>query len=344
MMPRTGKFPTAVVEASEGGVDTVRASIGYVLSANVENLMLTGTAAIDGVGNALDKVLHGDASVNVLSGGLSNDTLDGGMGDDTMVGGLGDDVYIVDDVGDIVIESAGDGGDTVPASVSFVLSSNVEDLILRGSALDASGNAAANVLTGSALGNVLDGGVGADTMIGGAGDDVYVVDSLGDRVVELAGEGDDTMRSSLSLTSAANVENMTLKGVAAIDANGNDDDKRLPGNAAFNVLSGAAGNDTLEGGDGDDVIEGGSGNDVLAGDSGNDLIFGGAGNDVLTDNSGNSALIAGADCMTVRGGNAFVAGGTGNDTLNLRESGGRTVIAVNRGMASMSSVSGMRCN
>ena len=106
-------FLDRIVEAAGGGVDTVRAGIGWTLAAEVENLTLTGSAAIDGTGNAAANVLVGNDQANVLKG-LDNDdriegeagadTLDGGVGADTMIGGAGGDTYYVDDVGDLAIE------------------------------------------------------------------------------------------------------------------------------------------------------------------------------------------------------------------------------------------------
>jgi Ca2+-binding RTX toxin-like protein len=71
-----------VTELGNGGTDLVSSSATYVLSANVENLMLTGSAVINGTGNVLNNTINGNASANVLAGGLGKDTLTGGSGAD----------------------------------------------------------------------------------------------------------------------------------------------------------------------------------------------------------------------------------------------------------------------
>ena len=88
------------------------------MAANVENLTLTGVDAINGTGNELANVLTGNTGANTLTGGAGNDTLDGGAGADILTGGLGDDLYIVDNIGDQVVEAAGAGTDTVQSSVT----------------------------------------------------------------------------------------------------------------------------------------------------------------------------------------------------------------------------------
>jgi len=235
-----------VVEAAGEGTDTVNANFSYTLGANLENLVLTGTAAINGTGNALDNVLTGNTAAN---------TLDGGAGADTLIGGAGNDIYIAD-ASDTVVENANEGTDTVYASGSFTLGANLENLTLTGTAaINGTGNALNNVLTGNAAANVLDGGAGADTLAGGAGDDVYVVDAS-DTVVENANEGVDTVNAGFNYTLDANLENLTLTGSAAISGTGNAANNVLIGNSGSNTLKGGAGNDTLSGGGGNDLLQG----------------------------------------------------------------------------------------
>src|SRR5262245_13937456 len=114
-----------------------------------------------------------------------------------MYGGAGDDIYYVDNVGDIVVENAGAGIDTVFSTVNLVLTANMETLGWQGgSDLTGYGNSQANTLYGNGGNNVLDGGGGADAMHGGAGNDIYYVDDIGDMVVESAAAGADAVFST----------------------------------------------------------------------------------------------------------------------------------------------------
>ena len=65
--------------------------------------------------------------------------------------------------------------------------------MLQGSAAQGYGNALANAIVGTGGDNVLDGDTGADTMFGGAGNDAYLLDNIGDSVIENANEGSDTV-------------------------------------------------------------------------------------------------------------------------------------------------------
>lgn len=213
-----------VTENADEGADTIVASLSWALGANVENLTLTGSTRLNGLGNALDNVLTGNNGANYLNGGDGNDTLIGGAGDDrlrggagadSLVGGTGDDIYYIDDfsnsatnVNDVVVEALDEGYDTLVVTASngpIFLPDNVEKAVIRGSG-------SVYYLSGNTLDNVLVGGAGADSLVGGGGDD-------------------------------------RLSGGAGAD--------RLTGNAGRDVLTGGAGADTFfyfDPSDGGDVV------------------------------------------------------------------------------------------
>ncbi len=253
-------------EDQGGGIDEVRSSVTFTLDVDLDNLTLTGTAAVKGTGNTLNNALTGNSGSNTLSGGAGNDTLDGGSaGTDVLRGGSGDDTYLVTRSSGITVsENAGEGADLVRSAVTYTLGSNVENLTLTGSgAINGTGNSLGNVITGNSAGNALSGGAGADTLIGGLGSDSYTVDNVGDVIVELPGEGTDLVSAAVTYTLAAGVENLTLTGSAAINGTGNALDNSLTGNGGSNTLSGGAGADTLSPGSaGSDILLGGAGNDT----------------------------------------------------------------------------------
>jgi Ca2+-binding RTX toxin-like protein len=235
------------IEAYDGGVDLVKSSVSFTLKAEVENLALTGSSAINGTGNSLDNTITGNAGANLLNGA---------EGSDTMIGGAGNDIYVVDQWGDTAVETSGGGTDTVRSSNSFTLQAEVENLTLTGNwAVDGTGNGLANAITGNAEANVLDGSAGADTLTGGAGGDTYVVDNAGDKVVEAGGDGSfDSVQSSVSFTLQAELEGLVLTDWSSINATGNSLDNFITGNVAANVINGAAGADVMTGGGGADTF------------------------------------------------------------------------------------------
>ena len=317
-----------VIEKAGEGTDTVFSSVDFTLSAGVENLTLTGTASLSGIGNALDNVITGNGGANIL---------DGGAGKDTLIGGGGDDIYLVDNSSDVVIENTDGGTDTVQASWTYTLGANLENLVLTGSnPIAGYGNGLDNTITGNSGNNVLDGGSGADRMLGGFGDDTYFVDNNGDVVVEGIGEGTDLVKASITYTLSNNVENLLLTGTGNINGTGNSLDNVLTGNAGNNILSGGAGADTLDGGAGQDTLIGGMGNDVYIINSLDDVIIEEAGQGIDTVKSSISyvlgddvenLLLTGWDdlngtgnsldnVVTGNSGDNVLHGGTGNDTLN----------------------------
>jgi Ca2+-binding RTX toxin-like protein len=328
---KTNATDTFTVTVSDGQLSTSKIlTINITQSGSTESIgndMLTGTT-----GNDLFNGLAGNDTINGLTG---DDTIDGGAGADRMTGGKGNDTYYVDNVRDKVIERAGKGVDTVYSTISYTLSANVENLSLnleRSSApiLIGTGNALDNYLKADGRINitahaVLDGQAGDDildsnirstsTLLGGEGNDLYYVYNVGDVVKELAGEGVDTVSSSIvSYTLTANVENLILRngpfGDIGISGTGNALDNQLTGDYADNILNGLAGNDVLIGDDGADALIGGLGKDIYT------LIETTAATDTLVIAQGDS-LIGSYDIATDFALGADTIDSTGVDKLDL---------------------------
>ncbi len=242
-----------------GGLDQVTSSVSFTLGNFVENLTLSGTAAVDGTGNALANRITGNAAANILRGGVGKDTLTGNAGADTLDGGEDDDAL--------------NGG----ADADTLLGGNGNDRLDGGTGDD-----------------LLSGGAGNDSYtVDTAGDVISEADSSGQDLGGL-----DQVTSSVSFTLGTFVENLTLSGTAAIDGNGNGLANRITGNAAANILRGGvgkdtltgnAGADTLEGGEDDDALNGGADADTLLGGNGNDRLDGGTGEDLLSGGAGNDS-------------------------------------------------------
>ena len=253
-------------ESAGFGFDTVYATVSHALEANVENLVLQGTAAIDGTGNA---------DANAITGNAADNILDGGGGADQLFGGAGNDTYIVDNASDVLIEFPGQGTDKVLSSISFSIDliPDVENIVLTGAAnIDATGNFHDNHLTGDS---------GVNVLSGGDGNDIYDL-GAGDTVIENASEGlDKELSSTASLVLFGNVELGELDGLANLNLTGIELDNALRGNAGRNALSGGDGVDLLIGAEGNDRLYGGGANDTLNGGAGRDVMAGGEGADVF---------------------------------------------------------------
>jgi len=264
---------TASYDTSDAGVHVSLAPVLPVGSGNSGGYAEGDTLVSieDLYGSNYDDELYGNDQTNYLDGGDGNDCLYGGDAADYMFGGPGNDTYTVDDAGDVVVERAQEGIDTVDASINYTLGDDVENLVLTGgSGLSGTGNDLDNVIMGNDSDNLLsggggedslegmggadtlDGGTGADTLIGGQGFDIFIVDDAGDVVLENTGEGFDQVQTSVSYTLAAGAEVEVLyadpaTATAQINLIGNEFDNFLTGNDGINVLVSGLGVDTLRG-------------------------------------------------------------------------------------------------
>jgi Ca2+-binding RTX toxin-like protein len=251
-------------------------------------VFITARAGAALVVNGSASTLQGDvitassALGTEIRGSLGNDTLNGGTRGDTLEGEDGNDLL------------RGNGG------VDAILGGNGNDLLEGGTGAgdEAAGGAGNDTLVGTAA--------GGDRMDGQAGSDRYIVFAATDTLIELAGQGRDTVQTTVALTLAANIEDGVAAGAGSIALTGNGLANLLAGNAGGNALSGRTGADTLTGNGGNDLLTGGDGRDRLFGGAGNDTAVGGADDDLLTGGDG-------ADRLNGQDGNDTLTGGVGVD-------------------------------
>ena len=184
-------------DATAANVDTVQFASGVQVSEvavtrqnNSLVLKIAGTTDQLTLGNwfysdayKVEQVRFADGAVwtaTVLSqkstmGTPGNDYLVGTSGADILKGGLGDDTYVADNVGDVVVENAGEGWDKVETGMSYTLGANVENLTLTGTAaVNGTGNELDNFIYGNSAANIINGEGGCDFLRGGAGNDTYL--------------------------------------------------------------------------------------------------------------------------------------------------------------------------
>ncbi|MBH1971749.1 hypothetical protein FK216_09740 [Moraxellaceae bacterium AER2_44_116] len=277
-----------VVELIDEGNDVIKASVSYTLLNNVENLVLMGSGAIQGIGNELSNHILGGEADNSLVGGLGydaidgdigsdvlygnedNDTLTGGLGNDSLFGGSGDDSLNGDEGNDVLLGEEGSdylrGGlseDTLDGGVGQdnldggegddVLYAGVTNVVLNADPSQIS----YQIIAQDSQGDAFSGGAGSDTIIAGDSNDVI---SGGDGAnVVFANGGNDTITGGVS---------------NYVDGGDGNDDIRLGSSA---IVKGGAGDDYIQADGNINNIDGGSGNDwivasgVLTGGAGDDL-------------------------------------------------------------------------
>jgi len=287
-----------IVENPGEGTDTVNASASHTLEAEVENLTLTGSGAINGTGNALNNVITGNSGDNVIDGGAGNDTLDGAGGTDTAS-------YASAAAGVTVNLALATPQNTVGAGTDTL--SNFENL---------TGSAFADTLTGDGNANVIEGGAGNDTLSGGAGIDTLTYAGAASGITINLGLATAQNTVGAGSDTVSNFEN--LIGSAFNDT--------LTGNSGANLLTGLGGNDSLDGAGGDDTLDGGAGSDTASYAAAASAVTvnlslagaqntGGAGIDTLVgiENLSGSGF---NDTLTGDSANNILNGGAGNDALN----------------------------
>jgi Ca2+-binding RTX toxin-like protein len=306
------------------------ASVDYVLPANIATLTLTGTADLVGTGNALR---------HTITANDGDDTLIAGTGVATLIGGAGSDTFVVNNSADVVMVQAGSGTSTIRSSVSYVLPTNADRLVLTGTAdLVGEGNDADNEIIANDGNDYLQGGAGNDTLVagsgrdtldGGSGIDTYVlggdfgettvVSAGGDRIEFDAGVSLSDLTTTVALD-ATNVPALLIHDVAnghmitvsgAFDgglsdiefANGTDLSLgQFLKQSGFEggTFARSGGNLTFSGTDHDSIVAS-EGNDTIEAWGNNDTLVAGSGNDNITSFGDQSVLIGGAGCSVLRG-------------------------------------------
>jgi Ca2+-binding RTX toxin-like protein len=295
----------------------------------IENV--TGTSLSDG------DTITGNEQNNVLDGRGGNDRLDGGLGNDTLIGGDGNDTVSyashngVNLQGGVFIAIANGTADGI-AKATIVGpggSTTVETDILRGIE-NVTGSTHGDNITGNDQANVLDdGGVGGpDTLQGNKGDDTYIVNNAGDTLVEVANEGHDTVRTTLThFTLQSNFEDLKSDGTADFTGTGNGAANFIQGNNGSDHLIGLGGDDELDGGANNDVYDyRGSfgvafGNDRISDFSGTDAIAVDRFSDVTTSRVGNDLL------LTLPGGTVRIVDHFNGDAVeNIIDANGNSMV------------------
>ena len=290
------------------GVDTVQSSVTYSLPSSVLDLVLSGTASINGTGSS--------ATGGIIQANSGTDVLTGVGAATTLYGGAGNDTFAINSTTDVVIDSYTSTTNILNSSVSFTLPTNVNILNVTGASAvlavsnggndSITANTAADTLVGAGSGSdtLVSGSTGADSLVGGTGADVFVVKSTSDIVSVSTANTNDTIQSAVSYSLPTNVQYLVLTGTATVTGSGN---------GTTDLIVANSGTDTLTGGTGIAVLEGGSGHDTLRAAS------------------NQAALIAGSGAASLSGGTFrdFLAAGSGSDTIVAGATA--NVIAVNKG-------------
>jgi Ca2+-binding RTX toxin-like protein len=251
---------------------------------------LGGNDQIFGEGGS--NFLFGNQGNDSLYGGNGQDWLDGGEGADTLSGKDGNDTYVLDSLGDIIIDLPGTGTETVRSYLNqTTLQAGMDHLFLLGEAVEGRGNYLDNLIVGTTGSNVLFGEGGNDIIVG---DPVrYLLRNYDPSLQERPNASREFQKPAIInyqdyLSLAQNI-NLVDKRYEAITRESTVDSRTPTG--ADDILWGGAGNDTLFGQLGNDSLYGGEGDDRLDGGYGADRLEGGGGNDIYVIDHLNDLII-----------------------------------------------------
>ena len=315
-----------VVENLNEGTDTIWSGTSYSLinAANVENLALSGSAAVDATGNELDNIIQGNSANNSITGGAGNDTIIGFAGTDTVDGGSGSNTL------KLTVTSAelNNATDSQLKNIQIVDSyidkaaTSIIDLHNQTESIGIYGDLSNDKITASSGGGTITawsgndsiyGGPGIDVINAGTGDNLIAAGAGNDTIIGFGGAdtidggtGNDTLQltaTSAYLSGAANAQLLNLEIVDAspattavnLDLHNQLESIQVLGSSYNDTIKGSSAGSSLEGGAGNDVILGGSGNDTIVGFVGNDTIGGGGGVNLLQLNVTSSYLNAASD-------------------------------------------------
>ncbi|MGQ0532222.1 MAG: beta strand repeat-containing protein [Caulobacteraceae bacterium] len=320
------------------GDDTLWGEVGFdTLNGGAGNDVLHSGGGLHGAAGS--ETINGDAGDDLMSASFSPENFNGGADSDTVSYAMSGAITL-----DLQTPSLSTGdavGDTF-VSLEMIVGSDQDDA-LRGDGGSngfngglgndtIEGRDGADLLIGDYGDDTINGDSGADDMRGGYGNDTYYVDDSGDLITEVSTLGQtDHVLAAVSYTLAAEIENLTLVGLAGINGTGNDLDNVLTGNGADNLLAGLDGADSLLGGDGADTLTGGSGADSISGGAGDDVIHYNFGDGIDASIDGGT----GADRIVTQG-------NSGGETLDVRWNGtsftafkGSTVVSVEEAIVDM---------
>ncbi|MBU0481773.1 MAG: hypothetical protein KKG47_11810, partial [Proteobacteria bacterium] len=328
-----------VVEDLNEGLDTVQSSVSHTLSDNVENLVLTGSAAIDGTGNALANTITGNDADNVINSGNGGDSVSGGAGNDTITTGSGEDV-VTGDAGDDTIIT-GSGNDIITGGIG---NDHLEGWYGDDTYVFNIGDGSDTIYDGQftkghGYNTYVHNGYwgGNDTLKFGVGitaSDLLVTQTATDMVIGIKDPNNptatiDQLTDKITIEDFKNygnrIENFEFADGTVLDiaqftnltGTAGDDTINYWHNTHDGVIDGGDGNDTINAIDANDILNGGGGADTINAGQGNNTVDGGDGNDVITTGNGVDIVSGGSgdDTIITNSGNDTLSGGTGNDHL-----------------------------